>query len=318
MAAAAENGLVPEIIQLSAQCCHSHPNLQQVQIHVGAVERIPYQAFRQCPRLEQVEFVAITGRSSVAASAGENSPVQSRFVFIENDAFKGCPNLHTVIGLEHISCSLVRIGGCAFADCKKLTKFKFSCLTRLGHLGNYSFKGCASLTDVDLSNSLRLEAIRVWAFFNCKALRTIHLPSNLKHIDLQAFQDCNALVSVVIPTSMQTMDGQAFHSCSSLTQVIFQSMRHLGTLMNDLQFSCCHSLHTLDLQGPLITSKLWPPLLEQLLRPNGILFQAGIRNGKQRITIAWNFMRSNIANFCVEEKTPASRKRRILSSGDNV
>mmetsp|Transcript_6871 Transcript_6871/g.19207 ORF Transcript_6871/g.19207 Transcript_6871/m.19207 type:complete len:112 (-) Transcript_6871:71-406(-) len=110
--------------------------------------------------------------------------------------------------------------------------------------------------------------------------------------------------------------------------------------MNNQHFGGCTSLHTVELQGPPITKKLWPLLLEQFLREeNGILAQAGIpyityaeaeeagddedeeeeeKTKYQPITIAWNFLRRNIANFYIDEKKPAYRRKRdVLPCGDN-
>mmetsp|Transcript_21161 Transcript_21161/g.45942 ORF Transcript_21161/g.45942 Transcript_21161/m.45942 type:complete len:98 (-) Transcript_21161:304-597(-) len=92
-------------------------------------------------------------------------------------------------------------------------------------------------------------------------------------------------------------------------------------MRNSQQFSGCTSLRTLNLQGPPITAKSWPLLLEQFLQDgNGNLALTAIPN-KQRITIAWNIVRTNIANFYLvdEKKKPAySWKRGILSPGDKL
>jgi len=313
--AAAGNGAAPEIIMLS-DCSH-HPNLQRVQIHVHTVELIPWHAFACCTHLEQVEFVASTRQSSVAA-ATSNPPVQSpRLTRIGGDAFRNCRSLHSVIGMENVSCSLERIGVDAFGYCPNLTTLDLSCLTRLQLLELFSFDECKSLTVVDLSNSVLLEAIRESTFWNCTALRILHLPPNLKRIYRQPFCKCAALVSIVIPASVEFMLPQAFWCCSSLTRVRFQSTRHLCRLMDDEQFSDCTSLHTLELEAPPIRRKLWPLLMEQFLgEGSGILSQAGIPK-KQRITIAWNFVRANITNFYVEkkkkEKPTVGHKEDILS-----
>jgi len=316
--AAAEKGSAPRTFPLRRELCNKHPNLQMVEIHVHTVEYIPCDGFGSCPKLERVEFVATTtgGQSSIAAAAS-NLPVQSpRITRIGDNAFHGCGMLHSVIGLENVSCSLERIDRNAFGSCPNLVTLDLSCLTRLQFLGLYSFFECKSLTVVDLSNSVLLEeTINEYSFWQCTALRILHLPTNLKRINRYAFFRCSALVNIVIPASVEFMLSEAFSACSSLTRVTFQSTRHLRTLMGDGQFLLCTSLHTLELEVPPIQRKLWPLLMEQFLgEGSGILSQAGIPK-KQRITIGWNFVRTNIANFYVREKK--CQKRDIVPSVDN-
>jgi len=323
--AAARNGTVLGLVELPENpglLCHGHPNLQLVQIHVHTVEVIRYMSFGHCPKLEKVEFVATTGESSIEiATTTTSSPeVQSRFREIADGAFCFCPNLHSVIGLEHVSCSLERIGHCAFMNCKKLTTLDGSHLTNLQYLGVRAFGECISLTVVDLSNSELLETIKHHAFWKCKTLKMVHLPPNLKQIHEEAFQHCDALASIAIPALVEHMGRCTFRNFTSLARVTFRSTRHLRTLMNDQQFLGCTSLHTLTLEGgpPRIAGNLWPLLLEQFVQEdNGILARAGIPN-KQRVAIAWNFFRSNIDNFYEEEKKPAyGLKRDFISSREN-
>eukprot|EP00523_Entomoneis_sp_CCMP467_P006701 CAMPEP_0168738066 /NCGR_PEP_ID=MMETSP0724-20121128/10733_1 /TAXON_ID=265536 /ORGANISM="Amphiprora sp., Strain CCMP467" /LENGTH=375 /DNA_ID=CAMNT_0008785381 /DNA_START=48 /DNA_END=1173 /DNA_ORIENTATION=+ len=320
---AAKHGIAPVVLELPDRFCAEHPNLQQVQIHVHTVEGVPQYAFINCSKLEKVEFVAMTGRNRVAAAAvttkTSDPPVQSRLAEIGRAAFYCCTNLHSVIGLEHVSGSLELIGIRAFSDCGKLTALDLSCLTRLDHLGVSAFYVCASLTVVDLSNSVLLrQEINLLAFAYCKALKIIHLPPHLKRIRERAFKECMSLGWIVIPASLEFMGHYAFKKCSRLTKVTFQSTRHLSTLMHNLQFCDCSSLHTLKLQGPAISRELWPLLLEQFLQGrNGLLVRAGIRNGKQHVTIAWNFMRANIANFYVGKKKRAGGNGTSIPSISN-
>eukprot|EP00523_Entomoneis_sp_CCMP467_P010626 CAMPEP_0168738358 /NCGR_PEP_ID=MMETSP0724-20121128/10889_1 /TAXON_ID=265536 /ORGANISM="Amphiprora sp., Strain CCMP467" /LENGTH=368 /DNA_ID=CAMNT_0008785693 /DNA_START=77 /DNA_END=1183 /DNA_ORIENTATION=+ len=308
-AAAAANGSALEIIELQYPFCYEHTNLQQIQIHVQTVQGIPKQAFEDFPKLEQVEFVVTTAESPIAVAAAHSSSpvVQPRFTKIEENALGGCCNLHSVIGLEKVSGSLEGIGRCAFWCCCKLTTLDLSCLTRLERLGDGAFAYCKSLRFADLSKCVLLQVIEECTFWNCEALRIIHLPPKLKRIHREAFRECKALVSIVIPALVETMGMLAFSDCSSLTKVIFQSKRHLRSLMNyDAQFRDCTSLHTLELQGSAVPRKLWPRLLEQFLKRESVMLtQAGIGIDKQCISIAWNFVRTNIANFYVDEKKKA-------------
>jgi len=176
---------------------------------------------------------------------------------------------------------------------------------------------------VDLSNSVLLEEIGSSTFSDCTALKIIHLPPNLKRINVQAFRNCQSLVSIVIPTLVEHIGHQTFWTCCGLTKVTFQSTRHLRTLLNGSlfsgeQFLGCTALHTLELQGRTIPRKLWPLLLEQFLqKDNGILARTDFGNDKQRITIAWNYVRANIANFyLLDETKPAyGRKRDTPGNG---
>eukprot|EP00523_Entomoneis_sp_CCMP467_P005718 CAMPEP_0168753552 /NCGR_PEP_ID=MMETSP0724-20121128/19001_1 /TAXON_ID=265536 /ORGANISM="Amphiprora sp., Strain CCMP467" /LENGTH=227 /DNA_ID=CAMNT_0008801917 /DNA_START=92 /DNA_END=772 /DNA_ORIENTATION=- len=226
------------------------------------MEAIPDYSFHECRNMQKVEFVATAGQGSTA-STRSNPPVQPKITEIGFCAFSTCPKLHSVIGLEHVSCSLGRIGFGAFGCCGKLTTLELPCLTRVELLEGYAFSYCYSLTVVDLSNSVMLEAIRAYTFKRCKTMKVIRLPPNLKWIGCGALQECSALVSIVIPARVEFMAYRTFEACSSLMQVTLQSTRPLRTLMNDQQFFGCTSLHTLELQGPTISRKIWPHLLEQ-------------------------------------------------------
>eukprot|EP00523_Entomoneis_sp_CCMP467_P015841 CAMPEP_0168782068 /NCGR_PEP_ID=MMETSP0725-20121227/8968_1 /TAXON_ID=265536 /ORGANISM="Amphiprora sp., Strain CCMP467" /LENGTH=355 /DNA_ID=CAMNT_0008831979 /DNA_START=23 /DNA_END=1090 /DNA_ORIENTATION=+ len=309
---AAQNGSTPEIIDLQSHFCRRHPNLQQVQIHAHTVKWVPVLAFNRCLGLQKVEFVAAnTGPSSIAAATtatttvASDPPVERTFRGIDDSAFTGCIKLRAIIGLETVSFSLGYIADHAFQSCDKLMTFEFSGLTELHNLADYAFYDCTSLTVVDLSHSVWLDSMGEFAFSNCKALMMVHLPPKLEWIGSCLFRECSSLGSIVIPALVTRMDRQVFGNCSSLAQVTFQSTQHLRTLMNNKQFLGCESLDTLKLEGPFIPRELWPLLLKQFLQEgNGILAQAGIPN-KQCITIAWNFVRVNIANFYIEEKKPA-------------
>jgi len=364
--AAAETGSAPEIIEMPD--CRGHANLQRVQIHVHSIESVPNWRFADCTELEQVEFVATTGQSGTVGAATTTTTttttVQPRLAVIGEGAFYACRKLHSVMGMEHVSCSLEPIGYRAFQNCLKLTTLDFACLTRLQVLGEHALRECRSLTIVDLSNSVLLEDIGPSALLNCTSLEIIHLPPNLKRIQdrtlfgcnvlvsivipaeveaigREAFGNCDALVRIVIPALVDTMGYRVFADCSRLTQVAFQSTRHLHTLMHGGeiagQFCGCTSVHSLELPSPPIIPKLWPRLLEQFLREgNGILARAGIPTitGDEEesdddsdeekkteylwTTIAWNYVRANIANFYVEEKKPVyGQKRDACSSSDN-
>jgi len=343
---AAQNGSTPKLINVSSPCYQYRPKIQQLQIHVHTVQGLLDTEFFYCGHLTQVEFVTTTTTeqsmtATAAMAGGDDASIQPRFATIGYENFRECFKLHSVIGLEHVSCSLERIGECAFWQCEKLTRFNLSCLTRLQSLGDSAFYQCESLVAVDLSKCLLLETVGRGAFGWCKALTTIHLPPKLKRLNQSFVQGCSALVSIVLPTSVEFMGYVACAHCTSLTRVTFQSTLHLRSLMHQQQFRGCTSLHTLELQQGRcpIARKLWPRLLEQFLREgNGILARAGIPNmddkvdsddedsddeegdetKNQRTTIAWNFLRANIANFYVEEKKAAlGRKRDAHSSVDN-
>jgi len=253
-------------------------HLKQVQIHAHSMQIIATATFERC-NLEKVEFVGTTWQSGAAATSTASNPqLQSRLEGIEDWPFISCSNLHSVIDLEHVSCSLRYIGEYAFFECEKLATFDFSCLARLQYLGSFAFGLCESLTVVNLSNSVGLESISNNAFRECKALMIIQLPPKLSRICRKAFCHCDALVNIIIPETVEAMGYKAFWGCSSLKQVTFQSTKHLRRLMNNQQFLDCNALHALELQGPLNTQNLWPFLLEQLREDNGVLARAGIGN----------------------------------------
>jgi len=217
-------------------------------------------------------------------------------------------------------------------------------LTELEELGCQAFEGCCSLTTVDLIRTVKLTQLHrntfrgcralmaarlppnltslgLKSFMNCRAMTSILLPPRLESIDRGAFLHCGALVRVVIPALVQTIGRHAFASCTSLATVTFQSTQHLRSCMDNEQFHCCVALEALEFQGHVPPRHLWPWVLEQILRDNNsevlslgdpvnLLAGAGIGNPKQRVRIAWNFLRSNVTDFFSESKHINRRRGR--------
>lgn len=96
---------------------------------------------------------------------------------------------------------IIRIGSCAFANCKELTEVVFA------------------------SNTLK--EIGWGAFYNCTRLRTISIPTRLSKVERGAFANCSAITFVKIPDQCRVED-QAFLNCTALHSIEISPTALLG------------------------------------------------------------------------------------------
>ena len=244
-------------------------------------------AFKNCTKLEQVEY----GKVSALKSIGE-------------EAFLGCAKLTAFT----IPKSVDFIGGYAFYGCDKLVQvrnfsgkdaglpdnldmeiknnnadFKGVVLVNENGVVTYTVGDKVYLLDysgtaqtLNLANS-NITDIYAQAFDGNNTLTAIVLPANLKTIGEAAFRYCSELKSISIPASVEEIGRTAFADCGKLESVSFGENSALTKisqstfencsalksitipkgieLIEDRAFFCCDSLQTLYFEkGAAITS----------------------------------------------------------------
>ena len=100
---------------------------------------------------------------------------------------------------------IVRIGSCAFANCKELETVEF--------VNDRSFVEIGSL-----------------AFLNCSRLFRFTIPKSTKKIEMAAFANCSSLRAVNVPDKT-IVEDQAFLSCTKLDVIEVGSTASLGKLV---------------------------------------------------------------------------------------
>ncbi len=157
---------------------------------------------------------------------------------IENDAFRYCTNLTSVI----IPDGVTEIGDYAFLYCSVLTSVTIgNSVTSIGYqafygcssltsvtipdnvtsIGGYAFYGCSDLTTVNWNaTACTIAGSSDYPIFkNCSKLTTINIGDNVTTIPAYAFSGCNSLTSITIPNSVTSIGEYAFSGCSGLTSV---------------------------------------------------------------------------------------------------
>ena len=209
---------------------------------------------------------------------------------IENDAFRDCTNLTSVIipdGVTEIGdyaflyCSVLTsvtipdnvtsIGYQAFYGCSSLTSVTI--LDNVTSIGGYAFYGCSDLTTVNWNaTACTIAGSSDYPIFkNCSKLTTINIGDNVTTIPAYAFSSCSGLTSITIPDSVTSIGGYAFSGCDSLTSVrIPVSVTSIGggafydcnsltsitipnsvTSIDQETFMYCYNLSTINFEGTI-------------------------------------------------------------------
>jgi hypothetical protein len=211
-------------------------------------------AFRNCSKLESVEFGAsagiilgswifgdCTGLTNVSFLAGFGPS-------IGNYMFAWCPKLKNIdipssissIGerafdltaLVHLSLpwSLTNMGNRAFEQCYELLSVSFPNGSNVTAIPNEAFNDCFKLESFDFPSSLSI--IRDWAFCD-SGLVEISLPPSLSRICEGAFYNCPKLVSVSFGESLRSVEDRAFVKDASLTFMTFRSRPAVETFASN-------------------------------------------------------------------------------------
>lgn len=135
---------------------------------------------------------------------------------IENNAFKSCENLSSII----IPNSVTSIGSRAFSGCTSLSSITIP--NSITSIENYTFQGCSKLTSISIP--LSVKSIKEYAFYLCTSLNSIEFNEGLKEIEDYAFMYNTNLETIIIPQSITNIGYCAFYKCTSLTTVISKSL----------------------------------------------------------------------------------------------
>lgn len=67
-----------------------------------------------------------------------------------------------------------------------------------------------------------LSALGIYAFAFCPNLLSLHLPSTMKSIGMQAFKDSTALSNVTMEY-IETIDSSAFEGCTGMRELVIKN-----------------------------------------------------------------------------------------------
>ena len=122
--------------------------------------------------------------------------------------------------------STLRIGYCAFMDCKRLTDINIP--NSVTSIGSDAFYNCTSLTDINIPDAVT--SIGGGAFSGCTSLTNINIPNSVTSIGSWAFYNCTSLTDINIPDAVTSIGGGAFENCTSLTDInIPNSVTSIGS-----------------------------------------------------------------------------------------
>lgn len=111
--------------------------------------------------------------------------------------------------------SVIKIGNCAFSDCKKLIAIRIP--NSIKSINSYTFVYCKSLTTINIPNSVIY--IGTNAFEYCINLKTVIIPNSVKSVEESAFDSCFNLTLIKIPKSVTTIKLGVFDNCDKLISV---------------------------------------------------------------------------------------------------
>lgn len=219
------------VLRIGTKCFQNCSRIKSV-VLPKKILTICESAFEGCRALESVSGLeqcrGIGGYAFKNCNKLKTRIVFEKDVLICGSAFEGCHEIESIEFGGRISFSGITIGivldamdDNIFADCRKLSHFKFPVGVREIHAG--AFAGCSSLLDVVIPDSV--EKIRsagtgdLGVFEGCTSLRSVTIPSNVKSVGSNAFKGCSSLKKVVLPFSLKEINSETFEGCSSLESV---------------------------------------------------------------------------------------------------
>eukprot|EP00970_Alexandrium_tamarense_P015664 scaffold5368_cov206-Alexandrium_tamarense.AAC.6 len=104
-------------------------------------------------------------------------------------------------------------------------------------IGEMAFRSCTSLRSIHIPSTV--EDISLEAFAYCTSLTEVELCKGLGTIEDSAFRYCLSLSRISIPSTIRDIPDRAFTGCSNLTEVeLREGLRTIG----EYAFACCKSL----------------------------------------------------------------------------
>lgn len=219
------------LITIPEYCFNNCISLVDVKIpkDVHAIEKF---AFRNTKifKLEILENVGLIGCCAFSlCKCLEKVIIKSRFLSIDQEAFRSCINLKEVTFENDTMMS--KISESVFCDCRNLMKIKLP--NNIRKISEYAFQNCSKLEEVVLSSNLHL--IERYAFSNCCSLRKIVIPKNTCVINYGAFHKCTNLETVIIENQDIKRDGllkDVFVDCDNLKELLVLEGNKYINLLN--------------------------------------------------------------------------------------
>ena len=216
-------------------------------------------AFKDCSALKEV---VIGNICTISSNAFSNAPVETLYVGgrligkaftgketlksvifsesgsypIENEAFRGCDGLTSVV----IPSSVSSVGAYAFYNCANLTNVTIK--PAVESLGERAFGLCLKFTDLvieDSNSTLELAAdvfigdpiknvyigrnleyaTNSSPFMSNKTISSVSFGEKITGIGNSLFKNCSTLTEISIPDNVVTIDSDAFAGCSALSNI---------------------------------------------------------------------------------------------------
>ena len=163
----------------------------------GTCDVIPTSCFYLCSNLKSFNFSAIkkVGQYAFGESGLQEVCLPKNIEIIENEAFSGCSELHSVTW----NCKCNAIPANCFYECVNLKVFDFSTIKEIGQ----------------------------YAFYK-SGLQEVRLPKNIESIYERAFGECSELQFVEWNCKCNEISDYCFCKCTKLKQFDFSGIERIG------------------------------------------------------------------------------------------
>ena len=163
----------------------------------GTCDVIPTSCFYLCSNLKSFNFSAIkkVGQYAFGESGLQEVCLPKNIEIIENEAFSGCSELHSVTW----NCKCNAIPANCFYECVNLKVFDFSTIKEIGQ----------------------------YAFYK-SGLQEVRLPKNIESIYERVFGECSELQFVEWNCKCDAIPANCFSECSNLTSFNFAGIKKIG------------------------------------------------------------------------------------------
>ena len=169
-------------LEIIGQRAFSHCKFKSLSIP-NSVRMIGWGAFEVCSLLEEIN-------------------IPQRVTKIEEDTFKQCHRLKTVVRLGKSTIKIIESD--AFSFCYALKSFKLDGVNSIGYQA-FSLSG---LEVVDVPSSVK--SLSPYAFRGCFNLKSAKLPENILELPEGVFSDCEKLESIELPSNLKVIGPYAF------------------------------------------------------------------------------------------------------------
>jgi len=246
-ASLAELTLPQGLTEIPDELCLGCSSLKIVSIP-STVEKIGYNAFRDCVNLENFDFSNIF---EIGSSAFENCialaevVLSDKLVTCDSMAFSGCIAVKRLV----LPSTLENLGYWAMSGMTKLEEITLPLICGEGHNRLWNYLGSMhtqSLQKITINSAVT--AIPDSYFAELASVKEIVLPEGLQTISAGAFSSCVSLTTLVLPSSLKYIGNSAFFRCSSLSAI---GLPQGLTEIDFWAFSECSSLASIDLPASL-------------------------------------------------------------------